>query len=279
MVELGRFNKLEVIQIVDFGLYLDGGDNTKILLPNRYIIGTPHIGDKIDVFIYRDSEQRLIATTEHPYLQVNEFGYLTVAQVTKVGAFLDWGLMKHLLVPFREQKVRMEQGKRYLVYAYVDNTTQRIVASAKIERFLGNKIPQLKRGEVVEALIYQRTDIGYKVIVNNLYYGMIYHNELYQSIKIGDKIKAYVKNIREDYKIDLTLSGYVVDRIKVLVDSIVNMMQANDGKLLLSDKSSPEEIKNVLSCSKKDFKKAVGLLLKNGLIILSDTEIMLKNSQ
>lgn len=279
MVELGRFNKLEVIQIVDFGLYLDGGDNTKILLPNRYIIGAPHIGDKIDVFIYRDSEQRLIATTAQPYLQVNEFGFLTVAQVTKVGAFLDWGLMKHLLVPFREQKVKMEQGKRYLVYAYVDNTTQRIVASAKIERFLGNKIPQLKRGDVVDALVYQRTDIGYKVIVNNLYNGMIYHNELYQSIKIGDKIKAHVKNIREDYKIDLTMSGYVVDRINALADSIVNMLQDREGTLSLSDNSSPEEIKDVLSCSKKDFKKAVGLLLKKGHIILSDTEIMLKNPQ
>ncbi len=276
MVEIGKFNELEVIKIVDFGLYLNGGNNTQILLPSRYIVGTPHIGDKLRVFIYRDSEQRLIATTEQPLIQVNEFAFLEVTQVNQVGAFLDWGLMKNLLVPFREQKVQMEQGRRYLVYAYIDNATQRIVASAKVEKFIGNRIAKYRRGSAVEVLVYQRTDIGYKVIVDNLFSGMIYHNEIFKTINIGDRITAYVKTVREDNKIDLTLSGYIEDRISTIATMLIKHIQTEGGETLLCDSSSPEEIKSVLSCSKKDFKKAVGYLLKHGKILLQNGRIILK---
>lgn len=279
MVKIGNFNDLKVVKIVDFGLYLDGGNNIQILLPTRHIVGTPKIGDKLRVFIYRDSEQRLIATTEQPLIIVNEFAFLEVTQVTRVGAFLDWGLMKNLLVPFREQKVPMEQGRRYLVYAYLDNTTQRIVASAKIEKFIGNKFAQYKKGAIVNVLVYQHTEIGYKVIVNNLYHGMIYHNEIFKPINIGDRITAYVKNVRDDNKIDLTLSGYIEDRISSLASTLIQHIQSEGGKTHLCDTSSPEEIKSVLSCSKKDFKKAIGYLLKRGEISIQDNQIVLKNEQ
>lgn len=276
MLKIGKFNELEVVKIVDFGLYLDGGDGNRILLPARYINTPPHIGDKMNVFIYRDSEQRLIATTEQPLIQVDEFAFLQVTQVNRVGAFLDWGLMKNLLVPFREQKTEMEQGRRYLVYAYLDNTTQRIVASAKIEKFIGNKIAKYRKGEQVEALIYQRTDIGYKVIVDNLFYGMIYHNETFRPIRIGDKVTAYVKHVREDNKVDITLSGYIEDRIQALAQTLLEHINTNGGQTDLCDSSAPEKIKSVLSCSKKDFKKAVGYLLKNGEISITESGITLK---
>ena len=277
MVKIGKFNELEVIKIVEFGLYLDGGEGIQILLPLRYIIGRPKIGDKINVFVYRDSEQRLIATTEHPLIQVGEFAFLEVVQVNQVGAFLEWGLMKNLLVPFREQKTSMESGKRYLVYAYIDNATQRIVASAKIEKFIGNKIAKYRKGSKVDILIYQRTDIGYKVIVDNLFYGMVYHNEIFKAVNIGDKLSAYVKGIRNDNKIDLTLSGYIEDRIYQLTQSIIELLRRNGGRTTLCDSSSPEEIRATLSCSKKDFKKAIGTLLKRNKITIYEDQIVLKD--
>ncbi len=271
MVKIGNYNTLEVVKIVDFGVYLDGGNGVEILLPSRYIEGIPHIGDKLDVFIYTDSEDRLIATTEHPYLTVGEFGYLHVVQVNNVGAFMDWGLPKDLLVPFREQKTRMVADRDYLVYVYLDDNSKRIVASAKIDKFLGNTMPVYKRGEKVNALVYQRTDIGYKVIVDNMFHGMLYHNEIFRNMVIGEVIDAYIKTVRDDGKIDLTLSGIITDRIGHLSEKILNKMVENGGYISLCDSSSPEDIKNTFSCSKKDFKKAVGQLFKNHKIeILSD---------
>lgn len=262
MVKIGKYNALEIVKIVDFGVYLDGGNGVEILLPSRYLNDVPHVGDVFDVFVYTDSEDRLIATTERPYLTVGEFGYLRAVQVNNVGAFLDWGLPKNVLVPFREQKLRMMQDRCYLVYVYLDDATKRVVASAKIEKFIGNKFPDYKRGTKVDILVYQQTEIGYKAIVDNLYSGMLYGNELYRDITPGERMEAYVKNVRDDGKIDLTLSGFAGDRVQQLADRIYGWMVENGGEVSLCDKSSPDEIKGVLSCSKKDFKKAVGQLFK-----------------
>lgn len=273
MIKIGNFNTLKVLKLVDFGAYLDGGNNIEILLPSKYIIKPLQIGDTIDVFIYTDSEDRLIATTETPLIKVGEFAYLSVKQTTQFGAFLDWGLSKDLLVPFREQKSRMKDGEEYLVYAYLDDTTKRIVASSKIEKFLGNKYPCYKNGDTVEIIVYSQTEIGYKVVVDNLFQGMLYYNEIFQDINIGDKLNAYIKSIRPDGKIDLTLSDKAINRICLLSEKIYHWIRIHEGKTTICDKTSPEIIKETFSCSKKDFKKAIGLLYKEQRIEISDKGI------
>lgn len=273
MIKIGNFNTLKVLKLVDFGAYLDGGNNIEILLPSKYIIKPLQIGDTIDVFIHTDSEDRLIATTETPLIKVGEFAYLRVKQTTQFGAFLDWGLSKDLLVPFREQKTRMKDGEEYLVYAYLDDTTKRIVASSKIEKFLGNKYPCYKNGDTVEIIVYSQTEIGYKVVVDNLFQGMLYYNEIFQDINIGDKLNAYIKSIRPDGKIDLTLSDKAINRICLLSEKIYHWIRIHGGETTICDKTNPEIIKGTFSCSKKDFKKAIGLLYKEQRIEISDKGI------
>lgn len=275
MVEIGKYNNLKVVKIVEFGVYLDGGNNVEILLPKRYITSPLQVNDIISVFIYTDSEDRLIATTEKPHICVGEFGFLTVKQTTKIGAFMDWGLSKDLFVPFREQRTKMIDGQDYIVYAYLDNNTKRIVASSKIEKYIGNTIPRYDRGEPVDVLVYQLTEIGYKVIVNNLHHGMIYHNENFKEIKIGDKIEAYVKGVREDGKIDITLSDKAVNRVGVLSEQIYDWLVKNGGETDICDKSDPDRIKQIFACSKKDFKKAIGLLYKELRIVIGSDGIKL----
>lgn len=273
MIKIGNFNTLKVLKLVDFGAYLDGGNNIEILLPSKYIIKPLQIGDTIDVFIHTDSEDRLIATTETPLIKVGEFAYLRVKQTTQFGAFLDWGLSKDLLVPFREQKTRMKDGEEYLVYAYLDDTTKRIVASSKIEKFLGNKYPCYKIGDTVEIIVYSQTEIGYKVVVDNLFQGMLYYNEIFQDINIGDKLNSYIKSIRPDGKIDLTLSDKAINRICLLSKKIYHWIRIHGGETTICDKTNPEIIKETFSCSKKDFKKAIGLLYKEQRIEISDKGI------
>lgn len=275
MLNIGKFNTLKVLKIVDFGIYLDGGNGISILLPVRYIAKAVNIGDELDVFIYTDSEDRLIATTETPLTQVGKFSYLDVKSVNKVGAFLEWGLMKDLLVPFSEQRSRMKQGGRYLVYTYLDDTTKRIVASSKIEKFLGNTIPLYAKGTKVHCLICDENDIGYKVIVENLHKGIIYKNQVYKNLEIGDEIDGFVKQIRDDNKIDVTINDIAVNRIDELAKRFHNFISINGGSTSLGDKSSPEEIKAIMSCSKKDLKKAIGLLYKQHLITINNGIITL----
>lgn len=276
MLKLGQYNKLKVVKNVDFGLYLDGGDGVEILLPSRYVESAAKPGDELEVFVYNDSEERLIATTEHPFATVGQFAYLQVVDVNRVGAFLDWGLpYKNILVPFREQKDRMQNGAIYLVYIYVDETTNRIVASSKIEKFIGNKFPEYRHGEKVKILGYAHTPLGYKCIVDDLYHGMLYQNELYKPLELGVELVAYVKTVRDDGKIDLTLEPYVTTRIPVLSDEILQRLHDAGGRLDISDKSSPEEIKAMFHCSKKDFKKAIGALYKERSITLGDGFIQL----
>lgn len=276
MVKIGKYNRLKVVKLVDFGAYLDGGENLEILLPAKYIESPLEPGDELEVFIYRDSEERLVATTEHPFAQVGEFAYLQVSAVNRVGAFLDWGLTKQLLVPFSEQTVKLREGMICLVYVYLDDVTKRIVASAKIDRFLGNKYPTYKIGDKVEALIYKHTELGYKAIVDNLYHGMVYESDLYAPLVIEEKVTAYVKRVREDGKIDLTMSGANDGRIgKLAKDIIARLKEEPDGFLPLSDNSSPESIKAIFNCSKKDFKKAIGNLYKKKRILISSAGISL----
>ena len=275
MLKIGNYNTLEVVKLVDFGVYLDGGNGLEILLPTRYISEPLHIGDKIEVFIYTDSEDRLIATTLKPLAIVGEFAFLRVQQVNKIGAFVDCGLAKDILVPFREQKVKMVQGRNYLVYLYLDDASKRIAASSKIEKFLNNTYPEYKKGEKVSALVYRKNEIGYNVIINNLHSGMIYDNEIFANIAIGDYVTAYIKNVRDDGKIDLTLSDKIENRIENLSDRILKYMEINNRRLGINDNSSPEEIKAMFGCSKKDFKKAIGALYKMRKIKIENDLILL----
>lgn len=273
MLNIGKFNTLKVSKIVNFGIYLDAGDNIEILLPTRYIAEPLSLGQDVKVFIYTDSEDRLIATTETPLTQVNQFAFLNVKSITKIGAFLDWGLMKDLLVPYSEQRTKIKRIGRYLVYTYLDNTTKRIVGSTKIDKFIGNTIPNYNKGDCVTCLIYEENEIGYKVIIDHLHKGIIYKNEIYQSIEIGDTIIGYVKLIRNDNKIDITLNDIAKNRIEILANRIYQFIEINGGKTTLCDKSSPDEIKSILQCSKKDFKKAIGYLYKSKRIKINEETI------
>ena len=275
MIEIGKYNTLKVVKLVDFGVYLDGGNNVEILLPARYISTPLNEGDSIEVFIYTDSEDRLIATTLHPMAQVGEFAFLTVKQSTGIGAFLEWGLAKDLLVPFSEQRIKMREGGNYLVYVYLDDNTKRIVASTKINKFIGNTLPNYKRGDSVNVLICEINNLGYKAIVDNQHYGLIYRNETYSNVRVGDSLTAYIKAVRPDGKIDLTLNDTSANRTSNLAQEILDWLQISGGQGLLNDKSSPEEIKDTFACSKKDFKKALGYLYKERKINFTDDGITL----
>lgn len=269
MIKLGKYQTLTVSRTVDFGVYLHEADDSKeVLLPARYVPEGLSEGDSIEVFVYNDSEDRLVATTERPYATVGQFAFLEVNAVNDVGAFIDWGLPKDLLVPFGEQKVKMRRGGIYLVYIYVDSTTERIVASAKIEKFLGNVYPDYKPGDEVEALVYEHNEIGYKVIVDNLHRGMIYANEIYRPIELEENIRAFVKQVRPDGKIDLTLNDKAKHRTASLSEAILAYLK-NPEAGPVGDKTSPERIQLIFSCSKKDFKKAVGLLYKERKIAIA----------
>ena len=275
MIKIGKINNLRVVKKVEFGIYLDGGDDGEILLPTRYVPDGISEGDDIDVFIYNDSEDRLIATTERPLIEVGEFGMLKVVAVNHIGAFMDWGLMKDLLVPFREQQKEMRVGDKYIVYAYLDNLTKRIVGSAKLNKFLGNKLPRYSEGDTVDVLVVERTDLGFKVIVDNLYWGLIYNNDLFDPIMPGDRVSGYVKLVREDGKIDVSLREKGGERVFQLARRVLGYLKENGGEMSLSDSSAPEDIKKVFQCSKKDFKKAIGYLYKKGAIVLGQNEVKL----
>lgn len=276
MIEIGKYNTLTVVKVVDFGVYLDGGDRGEILMPNEYVPENCFPDDEVRVFIYFDSEDRIIATTEVPAVQVGEFAFLKVVAVTGVGAFLDWGLRKDLLVPFREQRDPMVEGRSYLVYAYVDKTSDRIVASTKIDKFLDQVYPDYEPGQEVDVLIARKSDLGYSVIINNAHWGLIYDNEIFQPLKPGQKLKGYIKMVREDDKIDVSLQPAGYAKIEGLAGVILEKLKDYNGVLDLSDKSEPEEIYRVFGCSKKNYKKALGTLLKQGLIEISETEVRLK---
>ena len=262
MLQIGNYNTLRIIKLVSFGFYLDGGDGKEILLPTRYVPKGAKVDDEVQVFIYHDNEGRLIATTLHPKAVVGEFAFMRVKSVNSTGAFLDWGLMKDLLVPFKEQKMAMREGKWYLVYVHLDHLTGRIVASARVEKFLGNVPPEYESNQEVDLLVADDTEIGYKVIVNDLHWGMIYHNQVFQRLEKGERLKGYVKGVREDDKLDISLQPLGYQRVDGISQRILEALQMKDGYLPVHDKSDPEEIYSLFRCSKKAFKQAIGSLYK-----------------
>jgi len=278
MVKIGDYNTLRVVKEVDFGIYLDGGEDGEILMPTKYIPEGTKPDDEIDVFIYSDSEDRLIATTETPLAKVNEFAFLKVKAVNKFGAFLDWGILKDLLVPFREQKSDMIEGYSYIVYIYLDEKTNRLAASAKINKFLNSEMPTYEINDKVSILIESKTDIGFKAIIENEYAGLLYENEVFKNIKRGDRLKAYIKKIRDDGKIDLVLQKSGYEQIDGISELILQTLTENNGFIAVNDKSSPEMIKSLFNISKKSFKKAIGSLYKQRLIDFKDDGIALKNA-
>lgn len=274
-IELGKYNLLEVVKEVDFGMYLNGGEEGEILLPKRYVPEGCKPGDVLNVFIYLDNEERLVATTLQPRAQVGEFACLEVAWTNEFGAFLDWGLMKDLFVPFREQKMKMQKGRHYVVYVHVDEESYRIMASAKVEKFLSKERPDYAPGQEVEVLVWQRTDLGYKVIVENRCGGLVYQGEVFQSLAPGMKLTAYVRQVRGDGKIDLTLQKDGVKKVKDFSETLLRFIKDNGGRTTLNDKSAAEEIYEAFGVSKKTFKKAVGDLYKKRLIVLEEGAIRL----
>jgi predicted RNA-binding protein (virulence factor B family) len=275
MTEIGKINHLYVVKEVDFGIYLDGGDLGEILMPKRYVPEGTQPEDMIDAFIYLDSEDRLVATTEKPLAMVDEFALLEVVAVTPVGAFLNWGLPKDLFVPFREQRKPMEVGQKYLVYVYVDTDTKRIAASSKIENYLDNLPIDYDEGEEVDLIIVNETDLGYNAIIDYSHLGIIYKNEVFQTLNPGDKIPGFIKKIRTDGKIDLSLVKAGYEKISEFADRIISELEKHEGFLPLTDKSSPEEIYKVFKFSKKNFKAAIGSLYKKRIITLEENGIRL----
>lgn len=278
MINIGKYNTLKVSRLVDFGAYLDAGKGVEILLPAKYITTPLAPGDEIEVFVYTDSEDRLIATTDHPYVTVGEFACLEVADVNRVGAFLDWGISgKNLLVPFREQKTTMRKGGRYLIYCYLDHATYRIAATSKINKYVGNLPTDVHSGQPVDCLVIGTEELGYKVIVNNLFYGMIYYNETYTELKPGDRLTALVKNVRRDGKIDLVAGDLAQNRTESLAERLVEYMKNKGGQMTVTDKSPAPVISDIFQCSKKDFKKAVGHLYKQRIISVTPEKITIND--
>lgn len=275
MLNIGNYNTLKIIKILSFGAYLDGGEGKEILLPTRYVPNGAQVGDEVEVFIYHDNEGRLIATTLHPKAVVGEFAFMQVKSVNTTGAFLDWGLMKDLLVPYKEQKLTMREGKWYLVYVRLDHVTGRIMASARIEKFLNNIPPKYEFNQEVSLLVADDTEIGYKVIVNNLHWGMVYHNQVFQRLEKGEHLKGYVKEIREDDKLDISLTPLGYQKVDGIAQTILQALQMQNGFLPVHDKSDPEVIYSLFRCSKKAFKQAIGALYRQHRIALEPDGIRL----
>lgn len=277
MAELGKINKLTIVKSVDFGLYLDGGDYGEILLPKRYVTPDMVPGSVIEVFVYLDGEERPIATTLKPLAQVGDFAYLKVKAVERAGAFLEWGIMKDILVPFREQRSPMQSGKSYVVYLYVDKLTDRILATQKPERFFSKNKPPFKPGDAVKIMVWHPTDLGYKVIVENAWQGMLFKTDVFKPIRPGEIYTAYVKKLRDDNKLDLVLEKPGYDKVKDISGSIMENLKSKGGFIPLTDKSDPDLIYKEFGVSKKVFKQAIGQLYKLRKIELTEKGVRLLN--
>jgi len=273
-MKIGQYNSLKIDRDTQVGLFLtDGKDD--VLLPNKYVPNVWEIGEEIIVFVYLDHEQRPVATTLEPYILLNEFALLRVNYVNQVGAFMDWGMEKDILVPFKEQARPMEKGKRYLVYLYMDEKTNRLVASSKTNQFLSNDELTVENGEEVELIVSHITEVGINVIINEKHKGLLYKDQVYDDIRTGDRLRGYIKNIRPDNKIDVALQIQGYQSIEPNAEKILSELRASRGFLRLNDDSHPEDIKTVLKMSKKTFKKAIGALYKDKLIEIKEDGIYL----
>lgn len=266
MAEIGKINTLNVVRETENGVYLDGENLGEILMPRKFVTDEVKASQQATVFIYSDSEDRLVATTENPLAMVGEFAFLKVIETNRFGAFLDWGLPKDLLVPMSEQKAKMTEGKTYLVHVFLDEKTNRVAASAKIDKFLDTVPPDYERGEKVDLLIAEETEIGYKAIVNHQHWGILYQNQVFRPLSPGENLEGFINKIRDDDKIDLLLEKPGYGKIDPISQKLLETLQENNGFLALNDKTSPEIIQALLGISKKNFKKAVGNLYKKKLI-------------
>ncbi len=281
MLKIGKYNSLTILRDTKVGLFLGNPEKDPegihdVLLPNKYVPNEFEIGEELIVFVYLDHEQRPVATTLEPYILLNEFALLRVNYTNQVGAFMDWGMEKDILVPFKEQARPMEKGKRYLVYLYMDEKTNRLVASSKTNQFLDNENLTVENGEEVELIVSHITEIGINVIINEKHKGLLYKDEVYDdAIRTGDRMRGFIKNIRPDNKIDVSLQKQGYESIEPNAEKILDELRASRGFLRLNDNSHPEDIKTVLKMSKKTFKKAIGALYKEKLIEIKEDGIYL----
>ncbi|WP_026809220.1 CvfB family protein [Arenibacter latericius] len=269
MIALGKYSKLEILRDTTVGLFLGDEEGNDVLLPNKYVPEEYEIGEFLEVFCYLDHEERIVATTLEPYIMVNQFRLLQVAEVNEYGAFMDWGLEKHLLVPFREQRSKMRQDQWYVVYCYLDEKTNRLVASNKLDKFLSNDTLTVKEEDKVNLTVTRFTDLGWEVIINESHKGLVYANEVFKTIAVGDQLVGYIKFIRPDNKIDVSLQPIGYKSLEPAANLIYEKLQAYGGYLELHDKSDPEEIRRILQMSKKTFKKGIGALYKERKIEIS----------
>jgi hypothetical protein len=275
MIHIGEYNTLEIIREAEQGLYLGDAQGEEVLLPNRYVPQEFKIWDKMDVFVYLDNEERPVATTDKPYIIKGEFAMLRCSEVAPFGAFLDWGLVKELFCPFKEQAFKMKRGGWYLVYCYLDDESNRLVASSKTNHYLDNKELTVQQFDEVDLIISHPSDIGMNVIVNNIHSGLIFSDDIFKDLSIGDRMKGTVKKIRPGNKLDISLGKVGYRNIEPNAETIMHELEDNGGFLKLNDKSHPDDIKNMLQMSKKNFKKAVGSLYKQRMIDIKDDGIYL----
>ena len=274
MLRAGRIQKLTVRRISDYGLYLADEEQNEVLLPNRYISLTDKPGDEKEVFLYHDSEDRLVATTETPLLRVGEAGYLRVVDKTAHGAFLDWGLYgKDLFLPNRNQQGGIIAGRSYIVYLYEDSVTGRCVATCKLKSFINNDIITVAPRQEVDLLVASESPIGYRVIINNRHWGMLYRNQLFRPIAVGDRTKGYVRKLTEDNRIDVSLQQEGFAQVKDSAEVLLQLVRDNGGFLPLNDDSAPEEVNRLTQTSKKVFKRSLGMLLKRGAVTVDEQGI------
>jgi predicted RNA-binding protein (virulence factor B family) len=273
MAQIGRINKLTIKRIRDYGAHLDGGESGDILLPLTQVPKKCQPGDEVEVFVYVARTGRLRATTQKPDATVGQFAKLRVKAITPSGAFLDWGLQKDLLVPKREQLAKMEEGKSYIVFVFLDEKSNRITASSKLDKFLNRQPPDYDEGQEVDLIIYEQTDLGYKAVVNNSHLGMVYKNEVFQKLFIGQQLKGYIKKIREDLKIDLSLQQSGYQKVDNISQAILNTLKTHGGRIAVTDKSPPQDIYSLFGVSKKVFKQAIGALYKKRRITISTNGI------
>lgn len=275
MIKIGEYNQLDIIRETPQGLYLANQEGNEILLPNKYVPEAFQIWDTLDVFVYLDHEERPVATTLKPYIQLNEFAYLRCKVVNEIGAFMDWGLEKQLFVPFKEQARPMKEGNGYIVYMYMDDQTNRLVGSSKTRKYLSNVNVTVNQYDKVNILVTHLTEKGANVIINQKHEGLIYIENIFEDIRTGDIMEAYIKKVRDDEKIDVVIQPEGYKSIEPNAEFIYEELKAAGGFLPLHDKSSPEEIKNHLGLSKKLFKKAIGALYRDKIIAIKEDGIEL----
>ena len=273
MIEIGNYNTLKILRETGVGLFLGDDDVDDLLLPLKYIPDEFNIGDDINVFCYLDHEERPIATTLKPLVKRNTFGWLKVAEVNEFGAFMDWGLEKHLLVPFREQQTKMIEGESYVVFCYLDEKSFRLVASSRLNKFAKNEEISLNPNDEVDLLVSRQSELGWDVIINNKYQGLVFKSEVFQPMQVGATLKGYVKKIREDNKVDVVLKPIGYLGLEPAAKKIFEQLELAGGYISLHDKSAPEEIQEMFQMSKKTFKKAIGTLYRNRKIEIKNDGI------